>query len=46
MISPGLISNRMIAPFGPVLATFMPKTITVIWMPAIMKLYHLPDMAE
>lgn len=29
---------------GPVLAAFMPKTTAVIWMPAIMKLYHLPDM--
>ena len=31
---------------GPVLATFMPKTTAVIGMPAIMKLYHLPDMGR
>src|SRR3546814_14360058 len=31
---------------GPVLAAFMPKTTAVIWMPAIMKLYHLPDMGR
>src|SRR3546814_4295615 len=31
---------------GPVLAAFMPKTTAVIWMPAIMKLYHLPDMSR
>jgi hypothetical protein len=33
-------------PIGPVFATFMPKTTAVIWMPAIMKLYHLPDMGR
>ncbi|WP_095205152.1 hypothetical protein [Mesorhizobium carmichaelinearum] len=31
---------------GPVLATFVPKTAAVIWMPAIMKLHHLPDMGR
>ncbi|MER8684915.1 hypothetical protein [Mesorhizobium sp. M1405] len=31
---------------GPVLATFMPKTTAVIWMPAIMKLHHLPNMGR
>jgi hypothetical protein len=29
---------------GSVLATFVPKTAAVIWMPAIMKLHYLPDM--
>ncbi|MEI9401972.1 hypothetical protein [Mesorhizobium argentiipisi] len=29
-----------------VLATFMPKTAAIIWMPTIMKLYHLPDMGR
>ncbi len=27
-------------------AAFIPKTTAVIWMPAIMKLYHLPDMGR
>ncbi|MGR9257813.1 hypothetical protein [Rhizobium leguminosarum] len=31
---------------GPILATFLPKTTTVKWVPAIMKLYHLPDMGR
>jgi hypothetical protein len=31
---------------GPILATFVPKTTTVKWMPSIMKLYHLPDMGR
>ena len=31
---------------GPVLATFMTKPAAKIGMPAIMKLYHLPDMGR
>lgn len=31
---------------GPILATFVPKTATVKGVPAIMKLYHLPDMGR
>ncbi|UVK50057.1 hypothetical protein DBIPINDM_007317 (plasmid) [Mesorhizobium sp. AR02] len=31
---------------SPILPTFMPESAAVIWMPAIMKLYHLPDMGR
>ncbi|NEK54900.1 hypothetical protein GUK36_37230, partial [Rhizobium leguminosarum] len=31
---------------GPILATFVPKTPTVKGVPAIMNLYHLPDMGR
>jgi hypothetical protein len=31
---------------GPIFAAFIPKTAAVIWMPTIMKLYHLPDMGR
>ena len=31
---------------GTILATFVPKTTTVKWVPTIMNLYHLPDMGR
>jgi hypothetical protein len=31
---------------GTILAAFMPKTHAEIWMPTIMKFYHLPDMGR
>ncbi|MBP2449986.1 hypothetical protein JOH51_007494 [Rhizobium leguminosarum] len=31
---------------GTILATFVPKTTTVKWVPTRMNLYHLPDMGR
>ncbi|WP_062343905.1 hypothetical protein [Novosphingobium sp. CCH12-A3] len=31
---------------GTILAAFMPKMPAEIWMPTIMKFYHLPDMGR